>query len=352
MSHKHIINMLLDRVRSFGFFSFGFASATGGNVMLTFALAIVPIVGLSGAAIDYSRANSAKAAMQSAADATSLMLAKDVQKLTSAQISQKANEYFNALFTRPETTNISITPTFTKLEAGSFKLQLAVSGSVPSTLTKVFGPPSLNVNVNSEVIWGIRKLELALALDNTGSMSSNNKMTNLKTAVHNLLTTLKDAAKTAGDVKVAIIPFDTTVNLGTNYKDNKWFDYSNLSCGTNTCTSSNWKNYWEGCVRDRTYPYDVQDDPPASINTYYPVYDCGSLTTLMPLGYDWAALNNKVDAMKPNGNTDVTIGLVWAWHALTAQAPLSEAVPPTPDLDKVIILLTDGDNTEAWKNSE
>jgi hypothetical protein len=71
----------------------------------------------------------------------------------------------------------------------------------------------------------------------------------------------------------------------------------------------------------------------------------------MPLGYDWAALNNKVDAMKPNGNTDVTIGLVWAWHALTAQAPLSEAAPPAPDLDKVIILLTDGDNTEAWKNS-
>lgn len=92
-------------------------------------------------------------------------------------------------------------------------------------------------------------------------------------------------------------------------------------------------------------------DPPTSINTYYPVYDCGTLTTLIPLSYDWAALNNKVDAMKPNGNTNVTIGLVWAWHALTAQAPLSEAAPPAPDLDKVIILLTDGDNTEAWKNS-
>ena len=50
-------------------------------------------------------------------------------------------------------------------------------------------------------------------------------MTNLKTAAHNLLTTLKNAAKTNGDVKVAIIPFDTTVNLGTSYKDNDWFEY-------------------------------------------------------------------------------------------------------------------------------
>ena len=55
--------------------------------------------------------------------------------------------------------------------------------------------------------------------------------------------------------------------------------------------------------------------------------------------------------MTPNGNTNVTIGLVWAWHALTTQAPLSEAAAPSPDLDKVIILLTDGDNTESWKNS-
>ena len=72
---------------------------------------------------------------------------------------------------------------------------------------------------------------------------------------------------------------------------------------------------------------------------------------MMPLSFDWAALNSKIDAMTPNGNTNVTIGLVWAWHALTTQAPLSEAVAPAPDLDKVIILLTDGDNTESWKNS-
>jgi hypothetical protein len=30
---------------------------------------------------------------------------------------------------------------------------------------------------------------------------------------------------------------------------------------------------------------------------------------------------------------------------------LSEAAAPASDLDKVIILLTDGENTEAWKNS-
>jgi hypothetical protein len=49
--------------------------------------------------------------------------------------------------------------------------------------------------------------------------------------------------------------------------------------------------------------------------------------------------------------TNVSIGLAWAWHALTKGAPLSEGADPSPDLDKVIILLTDGENTESWKNS-
>ena len=270
---------------------------------------------------------------------------------TTAEISQKASDYFNALFNRAEALNVAVTPIFTSPQQGNFKLDIRVTGAVPTTFTKVFGQSTLNVDVKSQALWGIRKLEVALALDNTGSMSSNSKMTNLKTAAHNLLTTLKNAAKTDGDIKVAIVPFDTTVNLGTGYKDNDWFEYDSLKCGRNSCTSSNWKDYWEGCVRDRTYPYDVQDDPPSTTNSYYPVYDCGSLTKLMPLSYDWTALNTKIDDMTPNGNTNVTIGLVWAWHAVTAQAPLSDAAAPAPDLDKVIILLTDGDNTESWKNS-
>ena len=159
----------------------------------------------------------------------------------------------------------------------------------------------MNVSASSQVVWGIKKLELALALDNTGSMASAGKMANLKVAAHNLLTTLKNASKNPGDVKVAIIPFDTTVNIGTSYKNQNWLDIDSIDCNGwqsgNGCNSANWKNYWEGCVRDRTQPYDVQDtSPTTSVSaTLYPVYDCGSLATAMPLSYDWSALNAKID---------------------------------------------------------
>ena len=51
-------------------------TANSGNITVIFALSIIPIVGLVGAAVDYSHANSVKAAMQAAADATALMLSK------------------------------------------------------------------------------------------------------------------------------------------------------------------------------------------------------------------------------------------------------------------------------------
>jgi Flp pilus assembly protein TadG len=347
MANPSLIERLRAKLREF-------RTANRGNVVITFALATIPVIGFVGAAVDYSRGNSAKAAMQAAVDSTALMLSKEAQTLTTSQMNQKAASYFKALLNRPEIKNIAVNPILSTPTQGSFKLDLTATGTVDTTFIRVLGQQLMNIDVSSEVRWGMKKLELALALDNTGSMSSSSKMTELKKAAHSLLDTLKKAAKKDGDVKVAIIPFDTTVNIGTTYKDQPWFDVSCSAMGAPSgCDSSNWKNYWEGCVRDRTYPYDAQDTSPNTNqkDTLFPVYNCGSLAKIMPLSYDWTKLNNKIDEMTPNGMTNVTIGLVWAWHALTSNTPLTEAAAPSPDLDKVIILLTDGDNTEAWKNS-
>jgi hypothetical protein len=45
---------------------------TAGNVVVAFAIAVVPIVGLAGAAVDYSRATELKASLQAAVDAAAL----------------------------------------------------------------------------------------------------------------------------------------------------------------------------------------------------------------------------------------------------------------------------------------
>ena len=69
-----------------------------GSVAPIAALAIIPIIGAISAAVDYSRANLARSAMQSALDSTALMLAKEAQTLSPAEINAKANSYFTAMF--------------------------------------------------------------------------------------------------------------------------------------------------------------------------------------------------------------------------------------------------------------
>jgi hypothetical protein len=66
---------------------------------------------------------------------------------------------------------------------------------------------------------------------------------------------------------------------------------------------------------------------------------------MIPLSTDWTTLHSKVDAMTPAGNTNVTIGMAWAWQTLSPVAPMNAPEPAT-DLDKVIVLLTDGENTQ------
>lgn len=354
-----------------------------GNVAILFALALIPLVGATGAAVDYSLANASRTSMQKALDATALALAK-LMPLTQAQLDTQGWQIFRASLG-----NIAVQLTQSDLHIATpstGKLVLSVSGQYQPAITGVIGITQFPVGAHAEVTWGIKKLELALALDNTGSMASNNKMTELKKAAKNLLTTLQTAAKNPGDVKVSIIPFNTIVNVGTGNRNASWirwdiWESENGSCnksGYNTessctnqkvCTRSQYtsrnscqnnggswvdatwtpanRNNWTGCIEDRDKNYDVNDNAPTgSGTTKFPAIQCtGNLAEIMPLNYNWTNLANRIDAMNSIGSTNVPIGLAWAWHSLTTSAPLTEAAATSQDLSKFIILMTDGVNS-------
>jgi uncharacterized protein YegL len=315
------------------------------SVAPIFALVVAVLVGVTGAAVDYSRAGSARSAILNALDATGLMLAKEAEGLTPADLTAKANTYFLANLYGPAAKDLALTSQFTSPQPGSYNLRLTATGTLDGTLTKVMGQSQFDLGTSADFAWGIKKLELALVLDNTGSMAQSGKIAALKTASHNLLNTLEQAAKKPGDVKVAIIPFDTKVNIGTAYKDQPWIDYT---------VKNIHKNQWTGCVIDRDQSNDVLDTTPTTSNyhTLFPAANCASLVTALPLTDNWSTLHSKVDAMTAAGNTNTTIGMVWGWHALTPNLPFTQAAEPASDLDKVIVLLTDGDNTQnRWTTS-
>jgi Flp pilus assembly protein TadG len=334
------------------------------------ALAIIPLIGAVGAAVDYSRANLVRTAMQSALDSTALMLSKDAQALTTAQLGEKANSYFTAMFNRPEASNVQITQQFNSPQQGNFTLTVSGSATINTVFWRLMGQQEVNITATGEVVWGIKKLNLALALDNTGSMASSGKMTALKQAAHNLLTTLKNAEKTPGDIKVSIIPFAVDVNVGTGNVNATWIDWEDWEAVNGTCSNTYYKtkgsceaaskvwtpknhSQWNGCVNDRDQNNDVLATATGDgVSTKYRAHQASACpTAMMPLSTDWDALNAKIDLMTPTGNTNVTIGLQMGWQTLSPVAPF-DAPAASPDVDKVIILLTDGDNTQnRWTGS-
>jgi len=358
------------------------------------ALAALPLFGFVGAAIDFSRAASVRTSMQGALDATTLMLSKDAQTLTTADLIQKANDDFKAQFNRPEASGVQISTQFSQPQQGNFSLKVTASTSVNTVFSKLLGQSSINLSASSTVLWGIKKLNLALVLDNTGSMAQNSKMTNLKTAAHNLLTTLQTAAKTPGDIQVAIVPFATDVNVGTGNASAYWIDWTDWEANNGTCsksgsssqsacvatgtcsksgktsqnscqnaggtwTAASWTpanhSTWNGCVNDRDQNNDVtntatQAGSPSTLFRAHQASACP--TSMMKLSTDWTALNSKIDAMTPTGNTNVTVGLAWGFQLISPIEPFN-APAAAPDLDKVIVILTDGTNTQnRWSSTE
>src|SRR3954454_23027100 len=129
-------------------------AADGANVTVTFALATVPMVGFVGAAVDYSHANSVKAAMQAAADSTALMVSKDAATLTNTALQTKANDYFKALFTRPEATGVTVAVTYTAKTGSGSQVVVNASSNVKANFMGLMGVSQMKVAVDAQVKWG------------------------------------------------------------------------------------------------------------------------------------------------------------------------------------------------------
>src|SRR5262245_25228422 len=122
-----------------------FRADRGGNTTLIFALAIIPIFGAVGAAVDYSRGNSARTAMQAALDATTLMIAREALDLQNGQVQQKARSYFNAQFTRSDVRNLNLTFELRTNGPGDFSVIGDARAKMDTAMAQIIGYNKMNL---------------------------------------------------------------------------------------------------------------------------------------------------------------------------------------------------------------
>jgi len=363
-----------------------FGRSERGNIAILFAIAVVPVISFVGAAVDYTRANTARSSMQSAMDSTSLMLAKDLQDgtINTSQITQKAEDYFKALYSNPDAKSVGVTATYTAAAGNGSKILINGNGKIDTSFMRLVGIPDINFNVSATSAWGNVRMRVAMALDVTGSMKDDGKMPAMQTAAKSLIDQLSPLAKNPGDIYISVVPFAKDVNLGTSYKDETWIDWDvwtdqNPTWGTcskatktdkSSCLSKSgrvWtpdKTKWTGCVTDRTQNYDISNTPPDSTNAPTMVvpeeYVSGStkycktgstsyVGTIVPLTNAWQTLKDDIDKLMPTGNTNQGIGLAWGWLTLgVGVVPFNAPAKDTANYTykDAIVLLSDGLNTQ------
>ena len=363
-----------------------------GNVAITFALSIVPLIVGVGAAIDLMRQNNANTILQSAVDAAILAGAAshlsskgEIDKIVLSYI--KANDGFNIMSALSDLT-------ITADSAGGV-YTVRLTGKLDTSFLALAGIPNMDVGAFSEVRGGSQAAEIALVLDNTGSMGREGRMTALKAAAINLVDKVMQGKQAGSYLKIGIVPFSDYVNVGTNNRNNSWMNvtaaaptiiknyctttypnavssnchdvqdfreedggitaYTRQVCEVDngapvtTCAYKTVMPVWNGCVGSRNSPFDTSI---ASPSLRYPaIMDTTCPLPVTPLTDDTAVLHGAIGAMQAVGETYIPAGLLWGWNVLDAGVPFTEA--KTDDQMKAIngtkflVLMTDGENTRS-----
>ena len=356
-----------------------------GNVAITFAIAVVPILLGTGAAVDMIRVNNAKSVLQAAADAAALAGGAS-NKTTDAEIIEIAAQYLEANGASTVVETLDVEDLVNDTANGKFSVTL--QGKVKTTFLALAGIDMVDIGANSEVARGSSgPLELVLALDTTYSMSENNKIGTLKTAATNLVNSIM----TSSSVKVGVVPFADYQQLGMVYSGKSWLNvpppdvgsypsctttypdksgctvettcYSDgvpYSCSNETCThwgdpeysnctTVNYSYEFDGCVQARPQAYHDSISDPNS--PQYPGVRWRCNVDLRELTSVKADVISTINSMWTTGNTYIPSGLIWGWNMLTPEEPLtaaeSQAAIVAKGGQKVLVLMTDGVNTVA-----
>lgn len=332
-----------------------------GGVAIIFALTLIPLLLAIGLAVDTARAYAVKSRLQQALDAAALAVGSSTG--TDAELRALAQKFFDANFKADGlATSSGIT-----VSINGDTIVASGTATLNTTLMGLGGSQTLQVVEHSEVVRAIRGLELAMVLDNTGSMTTSDNIGALRDAAADLTTILFGAQTVHPRLKVALVPYSASVNPGAVAET--------LVSGSAVVEPNNVLG-WKGCVVERAQPDAVADTPastrmwtryqwlPALDNSYTankastvradPSYgnggtgpNLGCPTPITPLTNDKAVIDAAIAAMRAwsRGGTFSDIGMAWGLRVLSPEPPFTEGLAwNTPKWDKAVILMTDGDN--------
>jgi len=280
-----------------------------GNVALIFALCAIPVVVSAGIAIDAGRAYMVRSELESALDSAALAVASSTT-LNAEALQTRLQSYFDANDpSMATTTNLSVTMT----DPTQPVINLTASVEVPTTFLQLMKVNTIPVTVSNQITRGTNSLELALVLDNTGSMMCGDGMMSncaqgvppthmdtLRTDAKQIIDTLFAASTDTSKLKIAVVPYVTSVNIGPAMGANLNSHMVMKTSGTYTNSRGQRTNYVDS--KGNPAYLDYKGNPILDASGFNITYDSTqSQTSLEWVGCAVEPTGGNVDTTEPSG---------------------------------------------------
>ncbi|HMQ58309.1 MAG TPA: pilus assembly protein TadG-related protein [Rhizobiaceae bacterium] len=321
-----------------------FSTNQDGNFAMMLALAMPMMVAATGIGIDYARMASAKNTMNTIVDAAVLAVTRDITTgVIDADDAEAAVRGFidgNLAAQGIDKTNFVIDDVPVDLVAKTVGVK--AHSTFPLALMSIAGIKQTTIEVESAAEYSDVKVELAMALDITGSMGydingvpNNQKLNDLKSASLNALSILMpETAPKNPRVRVGLVPYAGQVNAGAYAKK--------ATKGAST-----------KCVSERIGPDKYSDAAPGvspvgpDLAYGNPPFKCRE-AAVQPLTTNRKALETTIKSFTASGCTAGHIATAWSYYMLSPQwstvwpaASAPEAMK-TKGVKKIAVLMTDG----------
>lgn len=375
-----------------------------GSLVPIFAVTIPVLVASSGMAIDLGQAYLVRERLQGALD-NAAIAGVAAGGMNEDMVRLRTEEFFNANY--PDH-RIGDTQNFNVAIDSVDKVATVTADAVFRTkFMGVLGKKNMTVSAETRVSLEIRGIEVALALDVTGSMQGSN-ISSLRTATLNFINILYDRATVPESVEISLVPYAATVNVGSiapdivtdlPTHDGSTVEYRYIDDPADLDDQL----YWHGCVMARETPHDYMDTHPVQAHPVHgvggywepfwwestngdssnnrwdsdhggsmnvpqnqcnnrrtPNLGCPEYNPIVPLTSDKARLLEAAENLTYwcRGGTLGNLGLVWAYRVLSNHVPFTNAEPYDGGGDtelgsssttlKAVVMMTDGNN-QLWR---
>ncbi len=221
-----------------------------GTIVVAFAVTAPIVIGSAGMALDFAHAYLVQQRLAQAIDAAALAAA--ASETDPVAIEQKVRDFFHANYPE-EKLGATFEP---EVVINGDQVQVTGRAQYLTFFLSVIGITEIEVAAETTVQREVQGLEVALVLDNTGSMAENDNIDALKTASENFINTLFSHTSNPNTIKIGLVPYSNSVRIGryglgknpdgSLYSDGDIFvtQPSGVSYTTNHDSSSG----WYGCV--------------------------------------------------------------------------------------------------------